>query len=105
MLSQTTVISVFLPHTLPKVILLSMPPSLSPHRRLKSSQRTSTRRPYRRTLNIPVWTEILNIAKSLPEADLHKLPTDLAANHDHYFFHDVDAEAEDNASVDNRSTL
>lgn len=35
-------------------------------------------------MKTPVWAEILKIAKSIPEPDLHKLPTDLAANHDHY---------------------
>ena len=83
-INQTTVISVFLPHTIPRVIILPMSSSPSTHRGLKNPQKVITRRPYRRTLNIPVWTEILSIAKSIPEADLHKLPTDLAANHDHY---------------------
>lgn len=34
----------------------------------------------------PIWEEILKIARSIPPGDLHKLPTDLAANHDHYLF-------------------
>ena len=84
-LSQMTGISVFLPRTIPSVISLPMSSSPSLHRGLKNPQNVITRRPDRRTLNIPVRTEILNIAKSIPEADLHKLPTDLAANHDDCF--------------------
>ena len=34
----------------------------------------------------PVWEELLRIAQSIPEPDLHKLPTDLAAHHDHYLY-------------------
>jgi hypothetical protein len=34
----------------------------------------------------PVWEELLCIAQSIPEPDLHKLPTDLAAHHDHYLY-------------------
>ena len=34
----------------------------------------------------PVWEELLRIAQSIPEQDLHKLPTDLAAHHDHYLY-------------------
>jgi len=34
----------------------------------------------------PIWEEILKIAQSIPQGDLHKLPTDLAANHDHYLY-------------------
>lgn len=34
----------------------------------------------------PVWEEILRIARTIPEPDLHKLPTDLAAHHDHYLY-------------------
>ncbi len=34
----------------------------------------------------PVWEEILRIAQSIPEPDLHKLPTDLAAHHDRYLY-------------------
>lgn len=34
----------------------------------------------------PVWEELLRIARSIPEPDLHKLPTDLAAHHDHYLY-------------------
>ena len=34
----------------------------------------------------PVWEEILKIAHGIPESDLHKLPTDLAANHDHFLY-------------------
>ena len=34
----------------------------------------------------PVWEEVLRIAQSIPEPDLHKLPTDLAAHHDHYLY-------------------
>lgn len=32
----------------------------------------------------PIWQQILNIVGRVPEADLHKLPTDLAEHHDHY---------------------
>ena len=34
----------------------------------------------------PVREELLRIAQSIPEPDLHKLPTDLAAHHDHYLY-------------------
>ena len=34
----------------------------------------------------PICEEILRIAQSIPQGDLHKLPTDLAANHDHYLY-------------------
>ena len=34
----------------------------------------------------PIWEELLRIAQSIPEPDLHKLPTDLAAHHDHYLY-------------------
>jgi len=34
----------------------------------------------------PIWEELLRIARSIPEPDLHKLPTDLAAQHDHYLY-------------------
>ena len=55
-----------------------------PHRGPKSPQKVIIRRPSRRKLKTPVWAEILKIAQSIPEPDLHKLPTDLAANHDRY---------------------
>ena len=34
----------------------------------------------------PVGEELLRIARSIPEPDLHKLPTVLAAHHDHYLY-------------------
>jgi hypothetical protein len=34
----------------------------------------------------PIWEDLLRIAQSIPEPDLHKLPTDLAAHHDHYLY-------------------
>jgi hypothetical protein len=34
----------------------------------------------------PIWEELLRIAQSIPEPDLHKLPTDLAAHHNHYLY-------------------
>jgi hypothetical protein len=34
----------------------------------------------------PIWEEILKIAHAIPPGDLHKLPTDLAVNHDHYLY-------------------
>jgi len=33
-----------------------------------------------------IWEEILRIAQSIHQSDLHKLPTDLAENHDHYLY-------------------
>jgi len=33
-----------------------------------------------------VWQDILRIAQTIPEPDLLKLPTDLAAHHDHYLY-------------------
>ena len=35
---------------------------------------------------VPIWEELLRIARAIPKADLHKLPTDLAAHHDHYLY-------------------
>ena len=51
---------------------------------LRALKRSSPDVRRRRKLKTPVWAEILKIAESIPEPDLHKLPTDLAANHDHY---------------------
>ena len=34
----------------------------------------------------PVWEELLRIARTIPESDLHKLPTDISVNHDHYLY-------------------
>lgn len=34
----------------------------------------------------PVWEELLRIGRTIPEADLHKLPTDASVNHDHYLY-------------------
>jgi hypothetical protein len=34
----------------------------------------------------PVWQELLRIARAIPGSDLHKLPTDLSVNHDHYLY-------------------
>jgi hypothetical protein len=34
----------------------------------------------------PIWQEVLNIFQGVPQGDLHKLPTDLDANHDHYLY-------------------
>lgn len=44
------------------------------------------RRPLKTKKSRPVWEEVLHIARSIPEQDLHKLPTDLAAHHDHYLY-------------------
>lgn len=35
---------------------------------------------------IPVWEELLRIGRTIPETDLHKLPTDASVNHDHYLY-------------------
>jgi hypothetical protein len=32
---------------------------------------------------VKIEEKLLRIAQSIPEPDLHKLPTDLAAHHDH----------------------
>ena len=34
-------------------------------------------------LELELKEELLRIAQSIPEPDLHKLPVDLAAHHDH----------------------
>jgi len=34
----------------------------------------------------PIWEEILRNGRDVPEADLHKLPTDLALHHDRYLY-------------------
>jgi hypothetical protein len=49
--------------------------------RSRSMSRARKARPH-----APIWEEILKIAHGIPESDLHKLPTDLAANHDHYLY-------------------
>jgi hypothetical protein len=46
----------------------------------------SASRARRGRAHAPIWEEILKIAHSIPKGDLHKLPTDLAANHDHYLY-------------------
>nr|WP_140393889.1 hypothetical protein [Nitrospira cf. moscoviensis SBR1015] len=51
-----------------------------PKRGRKSASSLKKRKPR------PVWEEILRIARTIPEPDLHKLPTDLAAHHDHYLY-------------------
>lgn len=53
----------------------------SPSKRGRQKRRTIKTKPSR-----PVWEEVLRIARSIPEPDLHKLPTDLAAHHDHYLY-------------------
>jgi hypothetical protein len=50
----------------------------SPKRGSLSRRSPKTKKPR------PIWEELLRIAQSIPEPDLHKLPTDLAAHHDHY---------------------
>lgn len=52
----------------------------APKRGRKGSSTIKARKPG------PVWEEILRIARAIPEPDLHKLPTDLAAHHDHYLY-------------------
>jgi len=55
--------------------------------RTSSSKRGRQRRPaLKPKKSRPVWEELLRIARSIPEPDLHKLPTDLAAHHDHYLY-------------------
>jgi hypothetical protein len=39
-----------------------------------------------RLRRVPIWKELLRIAKSIPKADLHKLPTDGDEHHDHYLY-------------------
>ena len=34
----------------------------------------------------PIWEEIPRISRDVPEADWHKLPTDLAVHHEHYLY-------------------
>ena len=34
----------------------------------------------------PVWQDLLRIAQTIPESDLHKFPTDISVNHDHYLY-------------------
>jgi hypothetical protein len=54
------------------------------------SRKRSTRRPNlrrsKKTKQKPVWQEVLQIAETIPEPDLHKLPTDLAEKHDQYLY-------------------
>ena len=59
----------------------------------RSAARTKRHKPTRRGTRIsrtrksrPVWEELLHIARTIPEADLHKLPTDISVNHDHYLY-------------------
>ncbi len=34
----------------------------------------------------PIWERIAEIAAEIPREELEKIPTDLAANHDHYLY-------------------
>src|SRR5205807_10397626 len=34
----------------------------------------------------PIWEEILESTADIPEEEWHKLPTDLAEQHDHYLY-------------------
>ncbi|MDH4305425.1 MAG: hypothetical protein OEV53_15315 [Nitrospira sp.] len=52
----------------------------TPKRGRKGSFAVTTQKPR------PLWEDILRIARTIPEPDLHKLPTDLAAHHDHYLY-------------------
>lgn len=55
--------------------------------RARSPKRGShSRRAPKTKKSRPIWEELLRIAQSIPEPDLHKLPTDLAAHHDHYLY-------------------
>jgi len=55
--------------------------------RTRSLKRGSQRGPSLKAKKpLPIWEELLRIAQSIPEPDLHKLPTDLAAHHDHYLY-------------------
>ena len=61
--------------------------STRPSTHSRSSKRDSQRRRDSKTKKArPIWEELLRIAQSIPEPDLHKLPTDLAARHDHYLY-------------------
>lgn len=51
----------------------------------KHTRRRGRRIPNKRaSRSEPIWQQILNIVRRVPEVDLHKLPTDLAEHHDHY---------------------
>ncbi len=54
--------------------------------KLKKVGPTRTSRVNRRKWAVPIWDRIVKIAETIPPAELHKLPTDLAANHDHYLY-------------------
>jgi hypothetical protein len=53
------------------------------HTRPRRARTTSSRAKRPRA---PIWKELLEIARAIPKADLHKLPTDLATHHDHYLY-------------------
>ncbi len=54
--------------------------------RKPAEARSRSSRARKARTHTPIWEEILKIARGIPEGDLHKLPTDLAANHDHYLY-------------------
>lgn len=58
------------------------PPAKTQHRR-RARRGTQVSRGQK---SRPVWEELLRIARTIPEADLHKLPTDMSVNHDHYLY-------------------
>lgn len=70
----------------PAIIHTIMRSRSSASPRSSSNRRRQGRRRIRATTSRPVWEEVLRIARSIPEPDLHKLPTDLAAHHDHYLY-------------------
>jgi hypothetical protein len=59
-------------------------PSPPRNRRVQPRTRRAPRKRIRARATKPIWQQILDIVSRVPEADLHKLPTDLAAHHDHY---------------------
>ena len=55
-------------------------------RRLAGKKAARKRASPKRSRREAIWEEIRTIAQAIPKADLHKIPTDLSANHDHYLY-------------------
>jgi hypothetical protein len=66
----------------PCLAYLARPACLAP----LASNKLSARRVLKTKKSRPVWEEMLRIAKSIPEPDLQKFPTNLTAQHDRYLY-------------------
>ncbi len=53
-------------------------------RKSKNAGMPALRRARKSRRFTPIWEELVSIARSIPDSNLNKLPTDLAEKHDHY---------------------